>query len=248
MKRIAAILLSLALLSGCAARTPPAPESPIYDPIPEPELAEETTTVRYELNYVSMSLELPEGWDYAYVGAGVSNGEFHVSPDERVGIRFWPEAFGGEEPPALELVCYRHTLYGVCGTGLVTEDVTFDSGLTGTVGTYDGGPLWSYILLKDTPGSYVIENKGAEQWWEDYGAQAMGILNSIRVGEGLITQSEAEEIAKEVCTVKYDTIRPQFDPDTGGWKLCFYQSAAIGGDQTIWIDLSGEVIDMEYGE
>lgn len=254
MKRIVALAMAFAMLAGCRAQpntpdiTVGAPKEPNNTPVqlPEPEGAAETELVKYELNYINMSLELPEGWGYAYAGVGVDGGGIHAEPADTVGIRFWPDAAEDSGGGALALYFYRD-LFGVCGTGLQTQDVSFDSGLTGSMGTYDNGTLWDFISFYDTPGSYVVINEGAENWWDEYAGQAMAILNSIRVGEGLLAQSEAEEIAKTVCTVEYDQIRPVFDGDSGEWEICFYKSSVAGGGQTVWVSSDGE-IRSEYGE
>ena len=254
MKRIFALAMAFAMLSGCRAHpntpdvTVGAPKEPNNTPVklPEPEEAEETELVKYELNYINMSLELPEGWGYSLAGVPMDNGEVHAQPADMVGIRFWPDAAEDSGGGALALYSYRD-LFGVCGAGLQTQDVSFDSGLIGSMGTYDNGPLWDFISFYDTPGSYVVMNEGAENWWDEYGGQAMSILHSIRVGEGILAQSEAEEIAKTVCTVEYDRIRPVFDGDSGEWEICFYKSSVAGGGRTVWISPDGE-IRSEYGE
>ena len=240
----------LALLTGCVNH--PAEEIPAPEPestgviLPEAQATQQTQRVAYELNYINMSLELPASWDYAHVGAGVSDGEVHVSPADTVGIRFWPKE-GGSQETALALYYYPD-LFAVCGTGLQTEDLTLDSGLTGTLGVYDNGMLWDFISFHDTPGSYAVMNEGAESWWDEYGPQAMAILHSIRVGEGLLKESEAVTQAQEVCTVSYNAQRAAFDADSGEWEIWFYcRDNTAGGDQTVWIAPDG-TIRTEYGE
>ena len=254
MKQIVALAMAFAMLAGCRAQpntpdvTVGAPKEPNNTPVqlPEPEGAAETELVKYELNYVNMSLELPEGWGYAYAGVGVDGGEIHAEPADTVGIRFWPDAAEDSGGGALALYFYQE-LFGVCGTGLQTQDVTFDSGLTGSMGTYDNGPLWDFISFYDTPGSYVVMNEGAENWWDEYGGQAMTILNSVQVGGELLKQNEAVERAQGVCTVDYNAMRTTFDADSGEWKIWFYRDYTAGGDQTVWITPDGET-RTEYGE
>lgn len=244
MKRMLAIAVAFVLLAGCAAaesELPAAGAGAPKAPMPEPDPVGETETVQYELNYVNMALELPEGWGYAYAGTSVDDGEVHAGSAAPVGIRFWPDAAEDTGGGALALYYYAD-LFGVCGTGLSTEEIVLDSGLTGTVGTYDGGPMWSFISFHNTPGSYVVLNEGADGWWDEYSGQAMAILYSIRVGEGICSQSEAEELAKGVCTVEYDRIRSAFDGDGGEWEIYFYKSSAAGGGQTVWIAPNGEIV------
>ena len=251
MKRIFALLLALSLLTGCGGTTSPGPEPPIPADgapkveLPEPDPAGETETISCAFNYMNMSLELPENWGYAFSGLPVDDGTIHVQPADVVGIRFWPDAAEDMGGGALALYFYTD-LFAVCGTGLQTRDIELGSGLTGSMGTYDNGAVWDFISFYDTPGSYVVMNEGADSWWADYGGQAMTILNSIRVGEGFLRESEAVELAKSACTVNYNTVRPVFDAGNGEWKINFYRDYTTGG-QTVWIGPEGTV-RTEYGE
>jgi len=250
MKRFLALAMTLALLSGCGGGVTPAPEPEDSAPkieLPEPEPAGETETISCEFNYVRMSLELPANWGYALVGFPVDDGHIHVQPAEAMGIRFWPDAAEDMGGGALALYCYAD-LFAVCGTGLETREIELSSGLTGSMGTYDENPLWSFIRLYDTPGSYVIQNEGADVWWDDYGGQAMTILDSVRVGKGLLKESGAVEIAKTACNVDYNTVRPTFDRDTGEWEVHFYHDTGPGGGQSVWIGPDGEILKTESGE
>lgn len=184
MKRIFALLLALSMLTGCVGTKsePPAPVdgAPKVE-LPEPDPVGETQTVSYELNYMKMSLELPDGWGYALTGVPADDGEIHAQPADIMGIRFWPDAAEDMGGGALALYYYAD-LFGVCGTGLQTQEITLDSGLTGSMGTYDNAAVWDFISFYDTPGSYVVMNEGANGWWDEYGGQAMAIIHSIRVG------------------------------------------------------------------
>lgn len=254
MKRMLALIMALALLTGCGASDCPGPEQETPAPVdgapkvelPEPDPAGETETVSYELNYIQMSLELPQGWGYSLAGVPMDNGEVHAQPADMVGIRFWPDA--AEDMGGGELALYYYAdLFAVCGTGLQTQDITLDSGLTGSMGTYDNGTVWDFISFYDAPGSYAVMNEGADAWWEEYGAQAMSIIHSIRVGGDLMRESEAVQRAETACTVDYNSIRTTFDAVTGEWKVWFYRDYTAGGDQTVWIAPDGE-FRTEYGE
>ena len=97
MKQIVALAMAFAMLAGCRAQpntpdvTVGAPKEPNNTPVqlPEPEGAAETELVKYELNYVNMSLELPEGWGYAYAGVGVDGGGIHAEPADTVAAARW---------------------------------------------------------------------------------------------------------------------------------------------------------------
>ena len=250
MKRLFALLLAAVMLTGCAGMTGSERPAPVDGApkieLPEPESSGQTETVSYELNYIQMSLELPEGWGYAYAGVGVDGGGIHAQPADTVGIRFWPDAAEDMGGGALALY-YYHDLFAVCGTGLQTQDITLASGLTGSMGTYDNGEVWDFIRFYDTPGSYVVMNEGADGWWAEYGGQAMAILDSVHVGGELLRQSQAEELAMSVCTVDYNAMRSTFHGDSGEWEILFYLMDTVGGDQTVWVSPDGKT-RSESGE
>lgn len=115
-----------------------------------------------------ISLTIPEGWEYAVEEYDQKNGRF--------GIRFWPEGQSG----AVGL--YVYDMFGVCGTGLEEQEITFDSGLKGNKGTYDRGGVWDFIAFQDVPGHYIAQTEGADEWWSEYQEEAMEILGSARLG------------------------------------------------------------------
>jgi len=184
MKRIFSFLLAAALLSGCSA-APKAPEqtelptepaqsmgAPLAPDTEQPPEGEVWVQIEHGKGGAAMSLSLPESWQYEML----EEVEGYIW---QLGIRFRP-AGAGEE--ACVAVYFCDEPYAVCGTGLEVEEVSFESGHTASIGTYDGGPLWSYILFHDTTGSYVVQNEGAEGWWADHGDTAMEIIGTIRVG------------------------------------------------------------------
>lgn len=97
-----------------------------------------------------------------------------VPAEEGVGVRLRPEG----QPEGAIYVGFRPD-FGVCGTGLVTRSITLNSGLTGTVGTYDGGDLWSYIRFEES--GLTVLNEGMSAWWDTHGAQAISMLYSLTV-------------------------------------------------------------------
>lgn len=116
-------------------------------------------------------LTIPEGWSYAVEEYDQDSGRF--------GIRFWPQ---GEEG-AVGLYC-RDNQFLVCGTGLETQDITFESGLKGSMGTYDRGEVWDFITFQEAEGwgRYVALTEDADEWWSEYREEAMEILGSAELG------------------------------------------------------------------
>lgn len=125
-------------------------------------------------NFRRISLAIPTGWRYATsVGGDASSEEF--------GISFWPE---GEKDSAI-YVGY-HSAWGVCGTGLEQTKITLGD-YSAVQGTYDNKEVWDFIHfhVEDTKGSYVALSVRAETWWDEYGTEAMEILATIKITEGV---------------------------------------------------------------
>lgn len=113
-----------------------------------------------------ISLELPEGWK--------CEKEEYSDDIGRFGIRFAPEGQEGW------IGLYYYKFFGVCGTGLVSRDITFDSGLTGSMGTYDEADTWSYIVFPEMAesGTFVALSEGAADWLGEYGDDVLNILDT----------------------------------------------------------------------
>lgn len=197
------------------------------DPLTQPEL------VRFGRGYANISLTIPHGWEYE-TGDWTDSGEF--------GISFWPS---GRSEGKIR-VCY-HDFFGVCGTGLKSEKIKLGNYEAWNY-TYDGHKIWSFIKLIGTPGYYVIDNEDAGQWWDEYGGEAMRILNTLVVGDGIIHEAEAVAIAKDLATVEYNHVSTSYNSETGLWTVSLYKEYTAGGDQVITITCEGKVIDIQYGE
>lgn len=141
------------------------------------ETAEDEKTwerVESSKNFRRISLAIPTGWRYTTsIGGDASSEEF--------GISFWPE---GEKDSAID-VGY-HSAWGVCGTGLEQTKITLGD-YSAVQGTYDNKKVWDFIQfhVEDTKGSYVALSVGAEAWWDEYGTEAMEILATIKITEGV---------------------------------------------------------------
>ena len=197
------------------------------DPLTQPEV------VRYGRGYANVSLTIPDGWEYQ-TGAYEGNDEFLIT--------FWP---AGRSEGKMAVLYYDS--FGVCGTFLEQEEITLGR-YEARKGTYDGRQIWDFISLIGTPGHYVIENEGAGQWWDEYGGEAMGILNTLIVGDGYISEAEAIAIAEREATVEYNLTSTSYDSETGLWTVILYKEYTAGGDQTVAITCEGKVTDIQYGE
>lgn len=115
----------------------------------------------------AMSLQLPEGWEYEVLE--------QTGERDYYGIAFRPTGCEGE----VIFACYPGG-FGVCGTGLKEEAVTV-AGFEALKGTYDNAPVWDFISLRNAPGDYVFLNRGTAQWWDQFGAAAMYIIQTAKI-------------------------------------------------------------------
>ena len=196
------------------------------DPHTQPRL------VQHGRGYANISLSIPGGWEH--------EAEFMMDSVD-FGIAFWP---AGRSEGKIRVRYYD--AFGVCGTGLEQEKIRLGN-YEAWKGTYDNHKVWDFISLIGTPGYYVIENEGAGKWWDEYGDEAMQILNTLIVGDGFISQDEAIAIAKEKVTVEYNQTWTSYDSENGLWTVTFGKGYP-GGDQTVTITCEGKVTDIRYGE
>ena len=141
---------------------------------------------------VSLGIQIPESWEYERVN---SAGDGSI-----LEIRFRPK--GKEGWVSLR---YESAPFGVCGTGLVTEDVTF-GGHKGTQGFYDGRNIWSFIRIQeDLPGDFVILNDGADSWLHNanYHATLWKMLETIVISE-VTEPNDAETVVPVTKVYQYE--------------------------------------------
>ena len=129
-------------------------------------------TVEYEWEDVQIGLALPEDWEYEI--------EEYTEEYGRFGIRFRPKDKKGS------VGFYFYDIFGVCGTGLEEQNITFDSGLEGRMGTYDGRDIWSFIVFPEraASGTYVAMTEGMIDWWPEYEDAVMDILDTAHTWDG----------------------------------------------------------------
>ncbi len=182
--------------------------------------------VTYEYGFANMSLVLPAGWTYEIVEYNEESLAF--------GINFWPENQSGGKI-RLE---YWPGMFGVCGTGLEQEEIRLENGLRAWQGTYDNRPLWDFISFRDLPGSYVFCTQSVDDWWEDYQEQAMEIINSVKLADGIIGENSAIELAAKALNVDGKPVRTEFDFCEGTWLIQFEEN---GITYTVPVDHEGNV-------
>lgn len=120
---------------------------------------------KYSCDLGSISIRLPEDWDYTI--------EEYTDSESEFGIRFYPDnAVEGSVA-----VKYWNG-FGVCGTGLKEMETTVNN-MTARMGVYDDLPYWSFMVLTGAYDGYVITNDSAGEWWEDYGELVEEILGTL---------------------------------------------------------------------
>lgn len=64
----------------------------------------------------------------------------------------------------------------------------------------------------------------------------------------VITEETALQLAKEACVVSYDTTDVTYDSETALWCVHFYLQNTAGGNQNVFIDNSGVIQKITFGE
>lgn len=189
--------------------------------------------VEYSRKFANMSIDVLDGWEYAINKYDESFATF--------GISFWPK---GHSYGKITLEYYTD-MFGVCGTELSQKEIKL-AGHSARQGIYSNEDLWNFIVFTDTPGDYVFLNDGAEKWWNQYGEEAIQILESAVIARDIISKDEAVEIAKKQSKIKYVDIIAEFDYEKGLWtvKLCDKNDTDDG--QTVVINDKGKVQKITY--
>ncbi len=186
--------------------------------------SEKWDTVSVGGDFSSISLQLPDSWGYEISenqqDAGFSVTVFH------------------KDAPQENFMIELQTSFGVCGTGLRTQQVEIN-GYSASMGIYDGNPTFDYISFENTPGFYVIYNNADALWWREYGDEVRAILGTLKIAQGIIFREEALEIASEKAAGEYKRQYSEFDCETGVWSFTFEASDT---SEVILVDYSGVLV------
>lgn len=238
MKRVFVCLLALcaALLTACghpAATLPLEGGEPVVSPAPE---SVETTgqLAEYTGGYVDAALTIPDGWTWET-----------MEEDGQAGLRFRKTE---DDAVSFRLNCWTEG-YGICGTGVTTEELTLSGGQRVWQYTESmGDNVWVNIAFQDTPGSYVcmpdasgVMDKAA---WDGCRDEVLAILGTARIGRGFLTEQEAVDLAKAQYDGTYDTAWGRYDVTTGCWTVTFSESTVGGGNAAVlYVGSDGTVSD-----
>ncbi|MBR5544414.1 MAG: hypothetical protein IKU66_02965 [Clostridia bacterium] len=128
--------------------------------------------VKVEKDNKMLSLVIPDGWEYA---------TYETLDHKELSdlaytffIEFWPE---GKNEGSILFACDEN--FGVCGTGLECKEVVI-GGHTCSMGIYDNSNAWSFITIDvESDVDYFIWNYAQDSWWNEYGTEAMEILDTL---------------------------------------------------------------------
>ncbi|MCM1048243.1 MAG: hypothetical protein NC433_07450 [Clostridiales bacterium] len=193
--------------------------------IPEKDLENDTvTTVVQNGPYGQLSLSLPADWT---VEACPLDSDSLLSYG-MYGIRFYPQDVN---EGCIEL--FYTDSFGVCGTGLYGEK-TVIAGKEAHVGTYDGLEYWDFISFAVDEGNVVAMTHSVEDWWSEYDAQVLEILDTMSFDETIkeggayvySRDSEAEKIAlmfslKNISSTGATLVFNQYDKEAPDGTLQF---------------------------
>lgn len=219
-------------------------------------VADQPTVVSHGNEYANITLDIPKGWEY----------EIYAQENDQDSLRDFGIAFWPKDAPEGKINVWYYQWFGVCGTGLKEKEISIGN-YKAYQGTYDGKPVWDYIYFKDTPpGAYVARTEWSQEtvtqnsytietmWWDTYGAEVMEILATAKLGEDILTEEKVIETAKYKCNIEYDQIKAEFSYEKATWTVSFFEGynengdTIVGGDLQVVMDVSGNIMDLIYGE
>lgn len=160
-----------------------------------------------------ISVTLPSDWQYETCPAYSDTLQAGM-----YGIQFRPQ----EVSAGYVELCYMES-FGVCGTGLAEETVTL-AGESASIGRFDGHAYWDFVSFGSAHGGIVAFTHDVDDaWWDEYGEQVSGILNTLRFDRDEREGAAAiEDAGSKIAQIGLELIMDQITPT--GAKLSFFQS------------------------
>ena len=235
MKKFLAFILALACaltLVACGKKD----DDNKNDPTPTPDPQPAATTAEFTHGYVDMALELPEGWSWEQVS--------DTGSDKTEGIRFYKT----DDPTvSYTLLCWTGG-YGICGTGVTSEEITLANGMkvwqNTEEDTQQGIMVMADISFEDVPGSYVAapSDTMTTEVWNANRDELLSILGTAQIGRKSVTQQAAIDAAKSQYTGEYDEVYATYDVTAGAWTVSFSKAAAGAKTDRLVVDAAGKVM------
>lgn len=181
------------------------------------------TTVTQPGPYGSITLTIPDGWEYHECSAG----------DDAL----FGSSYGIQICPVGQKGCVEigySDAFGVCGTGLEEKHETV-AGADANIGYYDGSKIWSYVVFRGDNEKIVAETWGVDAWWNldatnllTYGDQVMQILDTLQYdaseqtgaigvydedsgNDEIGAQTVIRKVSKTAATVEFMRYDPQLE-------------------------------------
>lgn len=181
------------------------------------------TTVTQPGPYGSITLTVPDGWEYRACSAG----------DDAL----FGSSYGIQICPVGQKGCVEigySDAFGVCGTGLEEKHETV-AGADANIGYYDGSKIWSYVVFRGDNEKIVAETWDVDAWWNldatnllTYGDQVMQILDTLQYdasaqsgaigvydedsgNDEIGAQTVIRKVSKTAATVEFMRYDPQLE-------------------------------------
>ena len=172
-------------------------------------------------DFWNIYFKIPKNWE-------------HKETEDGYGIELRPEGEHG-----YIAICHVPGGFGVCGTGLSERDIKVGP-YSARIGSYSDFKNWDFIYLLDTPGDYVIYNKGA--YWCECNDALAALFESLQVGpQNAITPAEAEKRAADACSREYKYSYASFDSYHGEYIVRFYDKTVEDGE-TVFLTYEGKPV------
>lgn len=215
------------------------------------------TTVTQPGPYGSITLTIPDGWEYHECSAG---------DDALLG-----SSYGIQICPVGQKGCVEigySDAFGVCGTGLEEKHETV-AGADANIGYYDGSKIWSYVVFRGDNEKIVAETWDVDAWWNldatnllTYGDQVMQILDTLQYDASTQTgaigvydedsgndeigvQTVIRKVSKTAATVEFMRHDPQLEGEymTGE----YFSIEKKNGNQWEELDAKDDVAFKDIG-
>ena len=215
------------------------------------------TTVTQPGPYGSITLTIPDGWEYHECSAG----------DDAL----FGSSYGIQICPVGQKGCVEigySDAFGVCGTGLEEKHETV-AGADANIGYYDGSKIWSYVVFRGDNEKIVAETWDVDAWWNldatnllTYGDQVMQILDTLQYDASTQTgaigvydedsgndeigvQTVIRKVSKTAATVEF----MRHDPELEGEYMTgeYFSIEKKNGNQWEELDAKDDVAFKDIG-
>ena len=215
------------------------------------------TTVTQPGPYGSITLTIPDGWEYRACSAG----------DDAL----FGSSYGIQICPVGQKGCVEigySDAFGVCGTGLEEKHETV-AGADANIGYYDGSKIWSYVVFRGDNEKIVAETWDVDTWWNldatnllTYGDQVMQILDTLQYdaseqmgaigvydedsgNDEIGAQTVIRKVSKTAATVEFMRYDPQLEGEymTGE----YFSVEKKNGNQWEALDAKDDVAFKDIG-